>query len=84
MDPNLDITVRSEDLGVDRNDRTELIQELRDRTGFGLHHCQKALRWAGGDIVLAEGWLRFLGTSVQSVEASARAWADRKRAEGKS
>lgn len=42
----------------------EELQALRARTGCGLQDCKRALYDANGDVVLAEGLLRYNGAAI--------------------
>lgn len=36
----------------------DLIYKLRDKTGWGIMECKKAIEYANGDIVKAEAYLK--------------------------
>jgi translation elongation factor EF-Ts len=46
----------------------EQIQALRINTGEGLESCKKALIWSQGDVLLAEGYLRYKGCAISMTD----------------
>lgn len=44
--------------------KAETVRDLRSRTGCGLMECQRALDKSEGDVLLAEGYLRYNGLAI--------------------
>ena len=55
---------------------TDEIYELRLRTGAGIQECSKAYKRFDGDILLAEGWLKYYGCAINTYDVPHEVWVE--------
>ena len=57
------------------------VKQLREDSGAGMMECKDALIHCGGDVLLAEGYLKYYGCAINTYDLPHEDWA-MERAEG--
>ena len=52
-----------------------MIKELRNRSGAGMSEAKNALLRCDGDMLLAEGWLKYYGCAINTYDTPHEEWA---------
>lgn len=53
----------------------EMVKNLREESGAGMMECKDALVKCKGDILLAEGWLKYYGCAINTYDMPHEEWA---------
>jgi len=53
----------------------QMVKDLRNETGAGMVECKAALEKCKGDILLAEGWLKYYGCAINTYDTPHEEWA---------